>query len=84
MSYSIEWKPTPLKFLIKLSKDIGLRIIKKLDEVKKEPFRYLEHFEGEDFYKLRIGEYRFLIDVDIKNKVLKIQVFDKRGRVYKR
>ena len=33
--------------------------------------------------KLRIGDYRALIDIDFENKVLIIQVFDKRGKIYK-
>ncbi|MEK6924670.1 MAG: hypothetical protein AABW71_00345 [Nanoarchaeota archaeon] len=47
-----------------------------------DPFRFLEHFEGED-YKLRIGDYRMLIDIDFKRKILFVRVFDKRGRIYK-
>ncbi|MEK6871761.1 MAG: hypothetical protein AABX16_02560 [Nanoarchaeota archaeon] len=65
-----------------LQKDIAQRIIDKLEKIKEDPFRYLEHFEGEG-YKLRIGDYRMLIDVNQKNKMLTIQVFDKRGRIYK-
>ena len=64
MSYSIEWDKKPKKFLNNLQRDIAERILNKLDEVKENPFRYLEHFEGVDVYKLRIGDYRFLIDVD--------------------
>ena len=33
--------------------------------------------------KLRIGDYRALIDIDFENKVLIIQVFVKRGKIYK-
>ena len=84
MSYSIRWKPKPLKFFNKLSKNISLRIWDKLDKLKENPFRYLKHFESEDVYKFRIGGYRFLIDVDFEKKVLIIQVFDKRGRIYKK
>ena len=55
--------------------------IDKFDEISVDPFRYLEHFEGEG-YKLRIGEYRALIDADLQKRILKIRVFDKRGRIY--
>ncbi|HLC53176.1 MAG TPA: hypothetical protein VJK03_01415 [Candidatus Nanoarchaeia archaeon] len=48
-----------------------------------DPFHYLEHFEGEDYYKYRIGDYRALIDINFQEKILKIQVLDKRGRIYK-
>lgn len=84
MSYSLKWNPKPIKYLEKLPKNISIRILEKLDSVKEDPFRYLEHYEGENVYKLRIGNYRLLIDVDFSNKALIIRVFDHRGRVYKR
>ncbi|MEK6974247.1 MAG: type II toxin-antitoxin system RelE/ParE family toxin [Nanoarchaeota archaeon] len=84
MSFEIKWFPKASQNLSKLPKFQIERIFKKLDEVKLEPFRFLEHFEGEKVYKLRIGDYRALVDVDFGNKILFIQVFDKRGRVYKR
>lgn len=83
MSYSIEFSRAAFKFIDKLQKDVALRIIEKLEQVKIDPFRYLEHYEGDSCYKLRIGDYRALIDVDFEGKILYIRVFDKRGRVYK-
>ena len=82
MNFQVDWHPKASKNLSKLPKDMIKRILGKIDEVKEDPFRFLEHFEGQNFYKLRIGDYRALIDVDFQNKILKIQVFDKRGRVY--
>ncbi|MBI2652608.1 type II toxin-antitoxin system RelE/ParE family toxin [Candidatus Woesearchaeota archaeon] len=84
MSYSVEWHPKTRKFLRKLPNDISVRIVLKAKEVQEAPFRYLEHFEGKDYYKLRVGDYRLLIDVDFKNKVLLVQVIDHRGRIYDR
>ncbi len=84
MSFQIKWKPRPLNYLKKLPQDIALRIWKKIDELKQNPFRYLEHFEGGGFYKFRIGAYRALLDIDLSKKVLIIEVLDKRGRIYKR
>ena len=81
MSYEIIWHPKAAKYVEKLPQHVSRRILEKFDEVIIDPFRYLEHFEGAG-YKLRIGEYRALIDVDLQNKILKIRVFDKRGRIY--
>ena len=83
MSYLIKWHPQAFSFLDGLQKDIAKRILKKLDEVKENPFRYIEHYEGK-YYKLRIGDFRLLLDIDFKNKILFVEVLDKRGRVYKR
>ena len=81
MSYEIIWHQKAAKYLENLPKNTAIRILDKIDEVLNEPFRFLEHFEGEG-YKLRIGEYRLIIDVDFESKILKVRLFDKRGRVY--
>ena len=83
MSYSVEWHPKARKFLKKLPKDVAGRIVLKIKEIQQEPFDYLEHFEGK-YYKLRVGDYRLLIDIDFENKILLVQVADHRGRIYDR
>ena len=81
MKWEIIWHPKAAKNLETFPKELAQRVFDKLDTVAENPFRYLEHFEGEG-YKLRIGGYRALLDIDFQNKVLKVRVFDKRGRVY--
>jgi len=83
MSFSIEWDEKALSFLKKLPKNISERIFNKIESIKENPFHFLEHYEGK-YYKLRVGDYRALIDIDFEIKVLVIQVLDKRGRIYKR
>ena len=82
--YSIKWNPRVIEYLEKLPEDILSRIAKKIEQIKENPFHYLEHYEGDKVYKLRIGDYRALIDVDLNNRVLYIQVIDLRSRIYKR
>ena len=55
-----------------------------LDEYPDGYLDYLEHYEKANVYKLRIGDYRALIDVDKSRKILFVQVIDKRSRIYKR
>ena len=81
MSYTIIWHPKAAKYVEKLSQNIAKRILEKFQELSIDPFRYIEHFEGDE-YKFRIGEYRALLDVDFRNCIIKVRVFDKRGRVY--
>lgn len=71
-------------FLKKQDRHIEKRLRKGLEKLKTEnPFHHLEHFEGQDFYKYRIGDYRALVDIDSQNKIIRIRVLDKRGRIYK-
>ena len=83
--WEIFLSPDVQEFLNKQDKHIKERLTKGLKKLKTEnPFHYLEHYEGNSFYKYRIGEYRALIDIDFQNKILKIQVLDNRGVIYKR
>lgn len=84
MPYQTKLHPKVVEFLNKLPSDISERIKKKIKSIEENPFRYLEHYEGEDFFKLRIGDYRALVDVDTSRKILFVRVLDHRRRIYKR
>jgi len=83
MSYDIEFSAQAKRFLKHLDKNVALRVLEKFEQTKEDPFRYLEHNEG-DYYKLRIGKIRALVDVEQDSKLILVQVIDKRGRIYKR
>jgi mRNA interferase RelE/StbE len=82
--YKILLDKQVVKFLEKSSQDIFDRIKKKLKLLKEKPFYYLEHFECESYYKLRIGNYRALIDIDFENKILYVRVLEHRRKIYKK
>ncbi len=76
--------PGAVRFLERLPKGDADRVKRRLREAACHPFHYLEHYEGADYYKLRVGPYRALIDVDQRRQILFVRVLDKRSRVYKR
>ena len=84
MNFSIVWSPKANGNLERLEQQIAQRIIAKIELVKEDPFRYLEHFEGENVYKLRIGDYRLLVELDLTQNLIVIRFLDHRKRVYKR
>ena len=84
MKWKIEWHPNAANNLEKLPNRIKDAAIKRIDKLQDNPFHFLEHYEGQDFYKFRAGDYRALVDVDFENNTIKIQVFDHRKRIYKR
>ena len=58
MAWEVLLSPDVKRFLDKADTQIAERIQKGLKKLKTEnPFHFLEHFEGQDYYKLRIGEY---------------------------
>ncbi len=80
--FRVKWHPNTRKFLRKQQKDVSKRIVNKIKSINEKPFRFLEHYEGKG-YKLRIGDYRALIDVDTKRKILFIRVLDKTFKLLK-
>ncbi|MBU1180538.1 type II toxin-antitoxin system RelE/ParE family toxin [Patescibacteria group bacterium] len=80
--YELQFEKRALDFLNKLEHKIKSRIWNKLQECKKEPFRYLEHLTQIKGYKLRVGDYRIIIDVQEKIKILHVLKVDKRARAY--
>ena len=82
MNYTLKWHPQAFKVLEKLPKEIIQRVLNKFDLVIEDPFRFLEHYEGENLFKLRIGDYRALVEVNIQNKIILVKVFDHRSKVY--
>lgn len=80
--FDVELSSQVKRFLKKMDKSDSLRTLKKFEQIRIEPFKFLEHFEG-DGYKFRVGKYRALIDVDVKEKILWVRVLDLRGRIYK-
>lgn len=65
MNYS--FKPTALRDLKKLPRDVQGRIIKKLDFYSRtrNPIRFAEPIKDRDFgeYRFRAGDYRIIFDI---------------------
>lgn len=77
----MEFSSQAKRFIKKLDKETSLRLLDKFEELKINPFRYIEHYEGRG-YKFRVGSYRALIDIDFSSKILFIRIIDKRERIY--
>ena len=83
MTFEIRWDKKVRDFLRKQDKSVSHRIVKKMDEIRNEPMQYLEPLFSIKAYKLRVGDYRVIIDVNWKNKILFILLIDHRKRIYK-
>ena len=80
--YELKFDKKAIDFLNKLEKDLKNRIWDKIQECKLDPFRYLEHLESMDGFKLRVGYYRVVIDVDQANQILNILKIGHRKNIY--
>lgn len=83
MSYEILWDDQARDFLRTLEKYAAKRIFHKVDTIKENPLHFLERLVGLNSYKLRVGDYRLIIDIDEKNKLLEVRFVGHRKNVYK-
>ena len=67
--YEIVFSQKAKKQLFKLEKSIQERIISALERIRIRPQSYITKLVGDPGYKLRVGDYRLIMDID-KGKLL--------------
>ena len=82
--YEVIISEKALKQINKLQKEVQKRIFKSLERIRIRPEAYVTKLVGDVGYKLRVGDYRIILDID-KNKliVLVIKVGHRRN-IYKK
>lgn len=66
-----------------LPKEIQRRMIEKLDKSKVSPFKYFIRLKGRTDYKLRVGDYRAIADINTKELRIEVTKVGHRKNVYK-
>ena len=85
MSYKILFSRKSKQQLINLERNIATRIIKKLKEIRENPYaKGVVKLKGNiNMFRVRVGKYRVLYEVYEKEKEVVIIKIDKRERVYR-
>ncbi|MBI4177344.1 MAG: type II toxin-antitoxin system RelE/ParE family toxin [Candidatus Aenigmarchaeota archaeon] len=82
--YDVIFDPLAIGFLNRLEKAVRERIFKKIISTKENPFRYFERLEGRMDFKLRVGDYRVIADIDQTSNKIQITLIGHRKNIYKR
>ena len=69
--------------LAKIDKQAAKRITKKIHEITEDPFLYVTKLVGLEVYKLRVGDYRVLLNIQKNNLIIIIIEIGHRRNVYK-
>lgn len=87
MGYEVEYKRSPLVRLAKLDSDTRARIVAKVAAVGESPLapnRNVKPLTGVSGYRLRVGDWRILFDLDHDSKRLVVRDIETRGGAYRR
>lgn len=72
MTYEIIFSDKAFSQLRKMEKNVQERIIAVLERIRVRPETYVTKLVGDPGYKLRVGDYRIIMDID--NKILRILI----------
>ncbi|MGM5487747.1 MAG: type II toxin-antitoxin system RelE family toxin [Nanobdellota archaeon] len=82
--YELVFDEKVLQYLEKLPKNISKRIFKKLQDTKEKPHHYFVKLTDRSEYKLRVGDYRVIADIEENKLIIYVIHVDHRKNVYKR
>jgi mRNA interferase RelE/StbE len=84
-SFSIVFKPSVEKDLRKLPRSTVLRILDRAEALKDDPFpRQCTKLAGaEGMYRIRIGDYRVVYNVDKSHRLLTVHYIRHRRDIYR-
>ena len=57
-------------------------LIKKIEDSKERPFHYFTKLVGKDEWKLRVGDYRGIVDLDNTNEIIYVLRLGHRKNIY--
>ena len=72
MPFEIIWSDSAAGQLKKLDRTVARRIFDKVGELRETPHRFVRKVANSRFYRLRVGDYRVILD--IQEAVLRILV----------
>ena len=73
--YSIQIEKNAEDFLKRLQKKDAEIILNKIYSIRENPFRFLKRLQGEKLWRLRMGDYRTIVDVIVSmNKIIVLRI----------
>lgn len=84
MAYSLEYSAEAVLQLEKIDRTIAKRILKKIDTAINNPHNFFKQLTGRPEYKLRVGDYRVIADIDEPAKRILIRTVGHRKNIYEK
>lgn len=82
--YEIEFSLTAKKQLTKLESKSQLRIISSLERIRIRPYSFVKKLVGSSYFRLRVGEYRVILDIKDTKLIIFVIELGHRKNIYKK
>jgi mRNA interferase RelE/StbE len=78
----IVFTDTSQKQFNKLEKDVQERIIKALERIRLRPESFVKKLVGDPGYRLRVGDYRVILDIEKSELIILVIKVGHRKNIY--
>ncbi|MBI2629605.1 type II toxin-antitoxin system RelE/ParE family toxin [Candidatus Pacearchaeota archaeon] len=80
--YAVQFSQTAEKQFYLLEDSIQERIFDVLERIKIRPFHFIKRKEGTPYFILRIGDYRAILNLDLKKQIIFVVELGHRKNIY--
>ncbi|GDY15862.1 hypothetical protein LBMAG54_07180 [Nitrosopumilaceae archaeon] len=84
MPWQVVWSEKSVKQLEKIDKKDAQKIYDSVLECVEEPFRVVIRLTNSPFYRMRVGKYRVILDLQQNKMIIFVIESDHRGQIYKK
>ncbi len=84
MAWDVIWSEKSLKQLEKIDKKNAQKIYDSVLACVEDPFRTVMRLTNSPFYRLRVGNYRVILDLQQSKMIIFVVAAAHRGKIYKK
>ena len=84
MVWQVIWSEKSVKQLEKINKKDAQQIFNNVCECEKEPFKAVSRLTNSPFFRLRVGDYRVILDLQQNKMIIFVIEVDHRRKIYKK
>ena len=81
--FEVEYSEESLFQLRGLEIPVSKRIIQKIESTRSDPHRFFVRLVGRTEYKLRVGDFRVIADIEENRRVIVIRSLGHRKNIYR-
>ena len=81
--YTLIYTDEFFKRIKKLNKDAQKRIISTLERIRIRPYPHLKKLVGNPYFRLRVGDYRVILDIKENKLIIYVLEVGHRRNIYK-
>lgn len=82
MTFHVRWSVPARRDLAALPGPVQLRVVRKVQAIREDPLRYVRRLTASQAWRLRVGDYRVLMDIDLGGRELRVLAVGHRRNVY--